>query len=286
MTTRLIQPSPTELVIPSADGMPLHARAWEGREARGTLIISHGMGEHGGCYTHVAEALAATPGLVDVLSFDYRGHGQSPGRRGMVRRYEELVDDLRAAVAWAGERRPDRPRFVLGHSNGGQVALRLARSEPPEIDGLILSNPALQLLVPVPRHKLWAGRVLRLLAPRVTLGSTLADEMMTSDAEMIARRKLDQFRHARVNPTLFFGMVEGGARLIADAEAIRLPVLLILGQADPVVDASATRRAFERFASPDKTLRAFPEMRHEPLNEVGRARVLDAIKEWLAPRLP
>src|SRR4051812_22270476 len=104
---------PMNATIRSADGTELKASYYPGIEPRGILIVSHGLGEHSGCYDEFATTLAATPGLVDVLSFDYRGHGQSPGKRGVIGSYNEFVRDLEAAIAWAAERRFDLPRFLL-----------------------------------------------------------------------------------------------------------------------------------------------------------------------------
>lgn len=275
----------TEPVITSSDGLPLHARLWPGVEPRGTLVVAHGLGEHGGCYEHVAEALTARPGLVDVVAADFRGHGLSPGRRGVVRRYEELVGDLRAAVAWAAARRPDRPVFVLGHSNGGQVALRLVQDEPPALAGLILSNPSLRLAVGVPPHKLMMGRILRVLAPGLTLAGELAGPMLSRDPEFEARRRTDPLRHSRISAPLFFGMVEGGPRVASRAAEVRLPVLMILGGADPVVDHRAALDLFDRLGSPDKALRLDPEAVHEPFNDLGRERVVSTLADWLERHL-
>ena len=38
------------MTIPTDDGTALHGVFYPSRDARGTLIISHGLGEHGGCY--------------------------------------------------------------------------------------------------------------------------------------------------------------------------------------------------------------------------------------------
>ena len=118
----LTSPSPpSDVSIPTPDGLVLLGRHWARPNPRGVVIVAHGFGEHGGCYRHVAEALG--PALeVDFVAPDLRGHGRSPGRRGVVGRYEELTSDLRAVLAWAESERPGLPRFVLGHSNGGQVA--------------------------------------------------------------------------------------------------------------------------------------------------------------------
>ncbi len=270
----------------SADGTDLQARFTAGIEPRGTLVISHGLGEHSLCYDALVGTIASRPGLANVLAFDYRGHGASPGRRGYVRTYENFLDDLHAALSWCKSRNPGLPIHVLGHSNGGQVALHMAGRPENLMDGLILSNPSLRVLAPVPLHKLLAGKVLRRLAPTVTLASTVLDEELSRDPAYLASRKVDPLRHGRIGAPLYFGMVEGGARILRSAETIRLPLLLLLGEADPVVDAAATKAFFYRVASPDKTLRLYPEMYHEPLNDIGRERVVVDLIDWLSQHLP
>lgn len=271
--------------IRAPDGLDLHATYYPGAEPRGILVVSHGLGEHSACYDRFAALVASAPGLVDVLTFDYRGHGRSPGKRGVVRRYSDFVGDLRAALDRASELRPGAPVFLLGHSNGGQVALHAILSEPGRIEGLILSNPSLRIAARVPAHKYLAGLVLRRLAPNVTLTSTVVDEQLTRDPVSLAERKADLLRHGKINAPLFFGMVEGGASVLARAEEVSLPLLMILGGSDSVVDPTATRGFFERVGSADKTLKIYPEMLHEPLNDVGREAVVAEILAWLTRHL-
>lgn len=281
----LTTPSPpSDVSIPTPDGLVLRGRHWARPNPRGVVIVAHGFGEHGGCYRHVAEALG--PALeVDFVAPDLRGHGRSPGRRGVVGRYEELTSDLRAVLAWAESERPGLPRFVLGHSNGGQVALRLALEDGDGPAGLILSNPSLHIVVPVPRYKLRIGRFLLRVAPGVTLAGKVADDWMTRDPEMRREHQLDTLRHSRISAPLFFGMVDGGPLIEGRAGEIRVPVLMLLGGSDPVIDANASRRIFARLGSLEKTLIVYPEMLHEPLNELGRERVFADVASWLEERL-
>ncbi len=279
-----ITPTPRDVALTAADGHPLLAWFWPHPRPRAVMVVAHGFGEHGGCYRHLAEAFGPELDL-EILALDFRGHGRSPGRRGVVRRYSDLSADLLAALAWTSGHRPGLPLFVLGHSNGGQVALRMVLDGQAAIAGMIVSNPVLRLATRVPRHKLWIGSVLRRYAPGVTLKSEIIPQRLTSDPVMQASYGLDVLRHDRISPPLFFGMVEGGRLIIARASEIQTPILMILGGADPVVDPEQSRAFFDRLGSPDKTLLLYPHMLHEPLNELRRDDVIADVAAWLATRI-
>jgi alpha-beta hydrolase superfamily lysophospholipase len=273
-----------DLTIPSRDGLPLKAWLWTVPRPRGVVVIAHGLGEHGGAYSQVAESLGRLAG-VDVLAFDFRGHGRSPGARGVVEHYEEFCDDLRAAVAHAATERPGLPRFAMGHSNGGLVVLRTVLDCGLDVAGLILSNPALRVATPVPAWKLALGRVLRKV-PSLTLDTDVDLNLLTRDPVKVAERRDDPLRHSRINGVIFFGIAEGGETIAERAGEITLPLLLVLGGADPIVDPAFTSEVFERLGSTDRSRVVFPGMLHEPLNDLDREAPLAAIGGWLDDRLP
>jgi alpha-beta hydrolase superfamily lysophospholipase len=273
-----------DIEVTSADGVRLRGRWWRRAEPRGAVIVAHGLSEHGGTYGNVAGRLGAALD-VDVIAVDQRGHGRSPGRRGVVRRYDELVDDLASALDWAARQHPDAPRFLLGHSNGGQVALRLVLERRPAVEGLIISNPALRIAMPIPPHKLKLGRWLMRHAPWITLRAQTRVELLTRDPEIQRQQRADRLRHSRMSAPLFFGMVEGGETLIARAGEIQLPIVLVVSGQDPVVDPAAARELYDRLGSEDKTLLLYPRMLHEPLNDLGREQVIDDLARWIGPRL-
>lgn len=69
-----------------------------------------------------------------VTRFDRRGYGRSrphDGPFGMVHQVDDLVD----VIASAPNGR--RPRVVVGHSYGGNVALALAARHPDTVDGVV-----------------------------------------------------------------------------------------------------------------------------------------------------
>jgi alpha-beta hydrolase superfamily lysophospholipase len=277
---------PRDVSIASADGTALRGWHWTRPGPRGVVVIAHGFGEHGGCYGEVAERLGSSLD-VDVVAPDLRGHGRSPGRRGVTRRYDDLVADVRAALAWSARERPGLPVFLLGHSNGGLLALRLAADRPAGAipAALIVSNPAIRIVTPIPRAKLMFGRVLLRYAPWFTLAGKLEPDLMTRDPAKQREHLTDPLRHGRISPPFFFGMAAAGLHVAEHAGAIARPTLMLLGGSDPVIDPDFSRQVFDRLGSPDKDLRLYPEMRHEPLNELGRERVFTDIEDWMRPRL-
>jgi lysophospholipase len=293
------QSPPRDVTITSKGGVLLRAWYWTRPHPAGVLVIFHGFGEHGACYRHVVDVLG--PALeLDVLAPDQRGHGRSPGRRGVVGQYDDLVADVNAALDWATRERPGLPCFLLGHSNGGLLALRLMLMStlnsssrngdgqpmiPASPAGLILSNPALRIVTPIPPLKLLVGQLLLRFAPWVTLSGRLDASLMTRDPASQHEHNTDPVRHSRMSAPLFFGMAAAGEHAIEHADAITTPVLMLLGGSDPVIDSATSRQVFERLGSADKRLHVYPPMLHEPLNEIDRKEVYRDIEAWLRPRL-
>ena len=285
MTTATLDP--TDVVIPTLDGLRLHATRWPHPSPRGSLVIVHGLGEHGGAYAETAAAIRDANGI-EVIAPDLRGHGKSPGRRGYVAKYDQLVHDASEALGWAKQQHPGLPLFLLGHSNGGQVALRLALDPAvgPTLAGLIVSNPALQVATHVPALKLALGRLLLRFAPRVTMGVPLGTSELTRDESLWEARRADRLRHSRISAPLYFGMIDGGPLLKTSVQELKTPVLFLIGGSDPVIDPEFNLEVFQAVGSTDKTLKLYPEMVHEPLNDIGRETGLRDLLNWLENHLP
>ena len=278
--------TPSMCSIRGKSGLTLQGRHWAIPDPRGVVVVAHGFGEHGNCYDHVARAVGPLAG-VDFVAPDLRGHGLSPGRRGVVRQYQDLVDDLLSAVHWAEKERPGLPLYVLGHSNGGLIALyaMLDSEAVRQVAGVIVSNPALALAFPVPKAQVWLGKILLRVAPWFTLPSPIVPEHLTRDPILQKWRRDDLLLHGRMSAPLFFGMKESAQRVIENAEKIRKPLLMILGGADPVINPNTSRNVFDLLGSPDKTLLLFPAMVHEPFNDIGREKVFADLASWLDARL-
>ncbi|WP_298208042.1 alpha/beta fold hydrolase [Acidovorax sp.] len=77
-----------------------------------------------------------------VLAIDYRGFGQSSAG---LPSEETAAEDARAAWDWLAQTKPNKPRYIFGHSLGGAIAIDLARQVPDEqgtiVEGTFTSIP-------------------------------------------------------------------------------------------------------------------------------------------------
>ena len=102
------------------DGVPLHCVRM-GREPERAVVLCHGFGGNKNIRDFVALAQDLSR-LYTVYSFDFRGHGLSPGRSTFG--YQE-VSDLKAVVEMA-RRDGNSAVAAVGFSMGGVVAMRYA----------------------------------------------------------------------------------------------------------------------------------------------------------------
>jgi lipase len=148
-------------------GGTLRVGAWSSdAPVRQVVLALHGITASHRAWSLVAAEVARTPGVL-VLAPDLRGRGRSadlPGPYGMAQHGSDLVAVL-------DELAPGRPAVVAGHSMGGFVAVTLAAARPDRVDGVVLVDGGIPLVLP-PGWTLEA-------AARVGLGPAAARLSMT-----------------------------------------------------------------------------------------------------------
>ena len=292
----------------ASDGWALRRFDWpaEAGKARGSILFQGGRGD---IFEKYLESFAHWHALGwSITAFDWRGQGGS-GRLspnphcGHVRDFGIYIDDLRGFYAdWA--RAAAGPRVVFGHSMGGHLILRGLVEGVIDPDAAVLVAPMLGLKTPV-------GPVIGELAARLMtkIGdpARLAWKANEKPSRTETRESLLTHDHARyedelwwqtAKPELMLGppswqwLVEAFAstrRLRADKRlgAMRVPLLMLIAEADGLVDAKAAIALAGKL--PDAELIRFgPESAHEILREADpvRDQALAEIDRFLTSRVP
>jgi alpha-beta hydrolase superfamily lysophospholipase len=289
--TTLAAPGPIEptasFAFPSADGTELYGEFFAAPSPRGAVLVLHGYAEHCGRYREVAHVLRDA-GL-STLSFDYRGHGRAHGPRGHVLRFDEYLDDVKAALARldasAGR---DLPLALLCHSHGALVGLRLLADPwacPPRIRCAVLSSPFLGLSAKMPPLKQAAARCLGWVLPTFSLPNQIRIDKLTHDADKLAERRVDTLCHD-VAGARWFNEAHAAQDWVREfAHRVQVPTLWLVASDDALVDPEAARAVHGRIqARADWHL--FEGLYHEVLNEVERGRAFALVRSFLDENFP
>jgi len=267
-----------EMTLYASDGMMLYAQGWRPHGTpRASLVIVHGLRDHGGRYAQLARELSRRGWA--VFAADLRGHGRSQGRRATVQRFDQYVGDLALTVAHVRSWLPDAPLFVLGHSMGGTIASLYAERPEAVLDGLVLSAPALLSYVSVaeacganfladiapfePRLEIDLSKWSRL--PRV-IEDNRKDPLVYQPSGPIATGVL---------------LLEASSQALHEAPYVRVPTLVMHGTADAITDPAGSRAFFQRIRSSDKTLKLYRGLFHDLWNEPERATLIEDLASWL-----
>lgn len=269
--------------LTARDGTSLALRWWKGTgRIRGTVVIVHGLGEHGGRYQKVGMHL--TKQSWDVVACDLRGHGRSGGPRGGVRTADDFTDDLSLVMDAARQARPGGRIVLLGHSMGGLIAAQLISRRLRPADALILSSPALAARVSLlQRLQVAIGS---LLLPGIAVKNRLKVDRISHHPAVVSAYKADPLVHDRITPRLARLVLRGGAEVLAAARDWQTPTLLLWALDDHLVDPAGSSRLAG--VVPAHLLRAkgFSGLYHEIFNELHPEPVYEALDEWLEERFP
>ena len=305
-----------EFTFLSADGKtPIHAVEWlpEG-QVRAVLQISHGVAEYVLRYEPFAEYLTAR-GFA-VVGHDHLGHGQSVAE-GSARLYfgprgswNWVVDDIDQRRNLAKAKFPQVPYFLMGHSMGSFQARTYLIRYPGAVDAAVIMGTGQMSPAIIAGGKAVAAEEAHRVGEDQT--SSLVDKLafgaynkrfapnrtgfdwLSLNQDNVDRYMADPLCGGNATIGLFREML-GGLSFIAKPENLKrmnlnIPVLFISGEMDPVGDCGkGVKRAFESFRKAgvrDVSLKLYPELRHEILNETCRETVYEDIYQWLAAKIP
>ena len=270
----------------ASDGVNLHYLTWsgDGTEPWAALVFLHGIASHGGWFAETAADLA-TAGVA-VYAPDRRGSGRSGGPRGHLDRYERALDDVDEVVRLVSAEQPRTPLFLAASSWAAKLGVVYASRRPAPLSGMLLIGPGLLPTVSLSPTRQLVAVVGHLVAPRARLGIPLTPELYTTNPRYLDAIRADRLRLLKATTRFFWetGRLDRGRRRAA--AGLELPLLLLQGEDDAMMDVAATRHWFSRLGVGDKTYRAYPGAGHTLDFEPDRSRYLADMLDWLSVRVP
>ena len=307
-----------EFTFLSSDGhTQLHGAQWTpaDREPIAVLQIAHGVAEHILRYDDFARYLNDR-GIL-VAGHDHLGHGKSlpeggtPVYFGDGSTWETVVDDIHLLHDRLREQYPDLPILLMGHSMGSFLSRSYLIRYPGTVDAAIIMGTGWQPEITIRGGLLLAGILSGLKGPdavskmvtNMAFGAynkafgdkpRTPNDWLSADTDNVDRYMADPLCGADATVGLFRQMLHG-IRFNQRQSHLRqmdreMPVLFVAGDKDPVGNCGkGVRQTYDAFRAAgmrDCTLKLYPGLRHEILNEKAyTADITKNIEAWLLSRL-
>ncbi|OCI95663.1 lysophospholipase [Rhizobium sp. AC27/96] len=277
-------------------------------DARGILLISHGLAEHSRRYEAFADAMA-TQGF-HVYAHDHRGHGETVAADAPIGRFarrngiDQVMADVLAMRELAATTYPGRPIILFGHSMGGLISLNTAVTYPDKFDAVTVWNSNF--------HPGIAGRAAQLILktermfkgsdvpsgplPKLTFGAwgkSIPNRRTDFDwlsriPEQVDKYIADPLCGFDASVSLWLDIFELSFRAPQKAYLDRLrrdmPIHLVGGGKDPATDngkaISWLSNHLKSAGFSHITTKIHPDMRHETLNEIGADQAIVDFANW------
>jgi len=247
------------------------------------VALLHGLGDHAGRYHHVGAALAAR-GLA-VQALDLPGHGLSYGRRGHIGSWQEYRDSVTAWMDRARSEHPERRWALFGQSMGAIVALDWAFERPERVRTLVLAAPPFELAFNPSIVKIRAAQILMRIWPGFTQDNMILPSVLSHDPAIVRAHSADPLVHHRISARLFIELQRARASVGRRASELRHDALILHGGDDHVASVLGSERWASSAPAGRTTLRLYPGLYHEVLNEIGRDAIIASMVDWIAGQM-
>lgn len=307
----------TEFTFLSTDGKTqLHGMRWEPEDGsvRAVLQICHGVAEHIARYDAFARYLNGLG--IAVVGHDHLGHGLSlpeggtPVYFGAGNTWNTVVDDIYVLHQRIRLWYPDVPLCIMGHSMGSFLTRTYLIRYPGTVKAAVIMGTGWQ-----PKAVI-AGGMAVAKAVGAVVGENGTSDLVTNlafgaynklfapnrtscdwlsvDEDNVDTYMADPLCGADATVGLFRQMLLGIRfnQKLSNLRQMdpRIPVLFVAGEKDPVGDCgNGVRRTYQEFRRAgvqDCTLKLYPGLRHEILNEKAQQQqIFEDIGQWLTSKL-
>jgi len=243
----------------SFDGAKIFYRVWRPIiKINKILIVSHGMGGHGEFFVLLADKVF-NEGIM-VIAPDYRNHGHSDGKKGDLKRFNYILQDLHEFINYISEQYPDTPIYLLGESMGGAVNINYVAEYPENLTGMILFSPAVKIEFSLKRRILLILIALPLLILRIFAPSSSIIGARGSEDEGIRNPihqqydKTDPNHLKKISARYLIQLLKYIRKSVSKASKINIPTVIFQGTSDVEVSQEGVSKFFERLNSDMKEL--------------------------------
>lgn len=257
---------------------------WEAEgEAKAVIVMVHGAMEHHRRYGWLIE-MWRTSGF-HVIMADLPGQGMTTrSLRGHIDSFDEYIIEVKDWVQAAY--RYNLPVFLLGHSMGGLISIRLLQEERMNLAGVILSSPCLGLVQTPSKLLEFLSYGLNLLYPSFRMNSGLTVEMATRNMDVREADANDTLYVTKVSVRWYRELTAAMKLAFLNLEKTHdVPILVMQGGYDKIVKKKLVKEWFNHAPFSEKRFKEWPKLYHEIFNEPEREEVFEYAKDFVTSQI-
>jgi len=248
-------------------------------EVKGVLFLVHGLGEH--CCRYENHVNYFVPKGYAIYGLDHLGHGKSDGQQEVIDRFSDYTDTLAIYYKMVKGWQAGKPIFIIGHSMGGLITCYYLLDHQEDFKGAILSAPAIKVSDNISSTTITMGKMLSVIAPKAGV-LALDPTGISRDPEVVKAYVEDPLVfHGKTPARLAAEMLKAMQRVTEEVEKITLPIIVVQGSEDKLVDPDGAQMLYDRAVSKDKTLKIYQGAYHEVHNEPEREIMFKDLETWL-----
>jgi len=246
------------------------------------LVVVHGLAEHSGRYMNVVNHFV--PSGYAVYGIDHIGHGKSAGERVYVDRFQDYTTTLTTYVDMIRQWQPDKPIFMVGHSMGGLIGAAYLLEHQNELSGAVFSGPGVKVPDNISKTVIFMGKILSRILPKTGI-LQLDAKGVSRDPAVVDAYVNDPLVYTRkVTARLGAEMLTTMQEVTDNAAKIKLPLMIVQGSDDILIDPSGAQLLYDSVSSEDKSIKIYEGFYHEVFNEPEHEQVLRDVQKWLEAR--
>ncbi len=252
-------------------------------EPKAVLMLIHGLGEHSGRYLNIVNHFV--PMGFAVYGMDHPGHGRSEGVRKYVDRFEDFIETVKAFFERIQGWQAGKPIFLLGHSMGGLIGAVYLLDHQAGLKGAILSGPSVKKPDSISGITVFIAKILGTLMPRFGLVETAPEEVCRDPAVVQAYISDPLVYKGKTTARLAAEVLKAVQRISREAGKITLPILILQGGADLIVNPAGAQMLYDSISSADKEISTYSDLYHEIYNEPEHFKVLLDVEAWILEQM-
>lgn len=254
----------------------LKLSGWEnGIDSKKIILLIHGFGEHIERYKHVFQFFGDNN--FKVIGFDLRGHGSSDGRKGHIRKYSQLLDDLEDTIDFLRSSYSPEKLILYGHSTGGALVLNYLLSRKNNINLAVITSPWIDLYIQPRLYPL--AKVVSKILPAFSSKTNLTPEMLMTNEEFKSQYLIDSKLTKSISASALVEFIKNGKLIKENIQNLNTKSLIMHGTDDKITKFESSYELSKK--NNLITFKKWYGYKHELHNETDWQIVVKFILNWI-----